>query len=393
MEKIDFAGYNKPKHFPMWLCDGDTLKLAEYDDAQLEELDKNARSIADQYGIDTASGAELDRIGKILGEDRGGNSDKVYRIYLKLKTMLNTANGTIEDIIRFVKFFYSSETVRLVPNYPAGIRILHDGENPTLDFNRIVKQIVGSGISYDTRELFNMTDELPFEDEDDKTVRRADGEFFSRGTVYRDGRVLRDGVTILPTHVTDVRHDGKNVRNGSVSRSPTVRVPADGAVFQPVCRNSGISDGLFLGYARAFRDEWESVLYRNGAVARNGSETRGGKSAASVSDALAFDRMPQRLADAFTLSDVDGKTAVLGIGDGIGRGYRRDRTLVRNGRSYRNSAGMSDPLVMAGNGLYANEEWSIGEEMRAGIRYAYFRDGLRKRNGSITRKGDVLIAI
>ena len=258
MEKIDFAGFNKPKHFPMWLCDGDTLKLAEYDDAQLEELDKNTRSIADQYGIDSAVGAELDRIGKILGEDRGGNSDKVYRIYLKLKTMLNTANGTIEDIIRFVKFFYSSETVRLVPNYPAGIRILHDGENPTLDFNRIIKQIVGSGIFYDTRELFNMTEELPFSDEDDKTVRRSDGEFFARGTVYRDGRVLREGT-----------------------------------VVQPVYRNSGISD----------------------------------------------------------------------------------------------------PLVMAGSGLYASEEWSIGEDMRAGIRYAYFRDGLRKRNGSITRKGDVLISV
>ena len=393
MDKIDFSSFNKPKHFPLWLCSGDTLKLAEYDDAQLEELDKNIRDMSGQFDIDSAKGVELDRIGKILGEDRGGNSDRIYRIYLKLRTMLNTADGTVEDIIRFVKFFFSSETVHLVPNYPAGIRILHDGENPTLDFNRIIKQIVGSGISYDTRELFNMTEEMPFSDEDDKTVRRSDGEFFARGTVYRDGRVLRDGATVLPTHAIDVRHDGKYERNGSVSRSPTVRVAAEGTVVQPVYRNSGISDELFLGYARAFRDEWESVLYRNGAVVRDGSETRGGKSAASVSDALAFDRMPQRNADTFALSDDDGKSAVFRMEDGIGRGYRRDRTLARNGRAYRNSAGMSDPFVMAGSGLCASDEWGIGESMRAGIRYAYFRDGLRKRNGSITRKGDVLIAI
>ena len=41
MEKIDFSSFNKPKHFPQWLCSGDTLKLAEFDEAQLEELDKN----------------------------------------------------------------------------------------------------------------------------------------------------------------------------------------------------------------------------------------------------------------------------------------------------------------------------------------------------------------
>ena len=182
MEKIDFSSFNKPKHFPQWLCSGDTLKLAEFDDAQLEELDKNIRDMSGQFDIDNASGAELDRIGKILGEERNGNTDRIYRIYLKLRTMLNTADGTVEDIIKFVKFFFSSETVHLVPNYPAGLRILHDGFNDTVDFNRIIKQIVGAGIAYDTREIFNMTEEFPIDEADEKRVHRVESEHFPRNS-------------------------------------------------------------------------------------------------------------------------------------------------------------------------------------------------------------------
>ena len=112
MDKIDFSSFNKPKHFPQWLCSGDTLKLAEYDDAQLEELDKNIRDMSEQFDIDNASGAELDRIGKVLGEDRGGNSDRIYRIYLKLRTGQLRILSTSSNSSLHRRPFISCRTIR-----------------------------------------------------------------------------------------------------------------------------------------------------------------------------------------------------------------------------------------------------------------------------------------
>lgn len=363
MDKIDFSSFNKPKFFPMWLCEGDTLKLAELSDSRFDEIDRNIRAIADQFDIDGASGAELDRIGKILGEERNGNTDRIYRIYLKLRTMLNTADGTVEDIIRFVKFFFSSETVHLVPNYPAGLRILHDGFNDTVDFNRIIKQIVGAGIAYDTRELFNMAEEMPFSDEDGKTVRRADADYFPRNIVRRDGRVLRDGITVLDTHVVPLIRDGSVLRNGIVLRSGMRREKADAFVSTPVLRNSGIIDLLSFVYARSMDDEWKSRLFRNGAVKRDGSERRSGSSVSSMNDALFFDGASHRFSDRIVISESDGKKAVTKAADGIGRDYRRNASIPRDGRAYRASDRLTDsmPCIPMRSGIL--EKWTESERL------------------------------
>ena len=374
-EKIDFAGFNKPPYLPMWLCPGDMLRLAEYDDAQFEELDRNIRDMSGQFGIDSATGAELDRIGKILGEERGGNTDRVYRIYLKLRTMLNTADGTVEDIIKFVKFFFSSETVHLVPNYPAGLRILHDGFNDTVDFNRIIKQIVGAGIAYDTRELFNMADEMPFSDEDEMCASRSDTEYFARNMVLRDGRVLRDGVTVLPTHLVPYQYEYLLLRNGSLLREGTERrcesVVRDGLrrektdafVSTPVLRNSGIIDLLSFVYVRSMDDEWKSRLFRNGAVRRDGSERRSGSSVSSMNDALFFDGASHRFSDRIVISESDGKKAVTKAADGIGRDYRRNASIPRDGRAYRASDRLADsmPCIPMRSGIL--EEWTESERL------------------------------
>ena len=472
MDKIDFSSFNKPKYFPLWLCSGDTLKLAEYDDTQLEELDKNIRDMSGQFDIDSAKGVELDRIGKILGEDRGGNSDRIYRIYLKLRTMLNTADGTVEDIIRFVKFFFSSETVHLVPNYPAGLRILHDGFNDTVDFNRIIKQIVGAGIAYDTRELFNMTENFPIEDEDEKRVHRIDEEHFPRNAVFRDGRVLRDGTTMLPTHFEALFRNAAEMRNGAVeTRGGNHRVLAKEPVNTPVFRNQGIIDLLSLCYKRKFADTWHSFLKRNNSVRRNGKETRDGFAIASVNDALTFDSVEQSLSDSFPVLDSDEKKALMGIKDtigrgyirngsldrngvhyrasdrlndfvstvsmqsdstenwsetdrfsfdsvsqsnkdsfpfrdksagekfgsfimdGIGRGYKRDGSILRGKNAIRSSDGISDPFFMRGTTAQSTDSWRMDDSFSCGKRYWFYRTGEYSRDSGITRKSGVLEAI
>ncbi len=419
MEAIDFSQFNRPKYFPEWLREGETLRLAEYDDGQLAELDANIRRMADQYDLDNASGEELDRIGKLLGEDRNGNDDDAYRVYLRLRTMLNTADGTVEDIIRFVKFFFSSEVVHLVPNYPAGIRILHDGYNDTMDFNRIIRQIVGAGIGYDTRELFNMTEEFPISDAGDRMrLSRNSRELFARNAAYRNGRVLRDGKTVLGMQYERLLRSGALWRDGTYRREGEGPVAAYGAIATPVLRNSGLRDLLWLGCTRSYADSWQAYVRRTGAVIRDGSECRNGRTDKSMLDALCIGDAGMSASETFPLSDRDGKAAVMDCMDDICHHYARDGSLLRAGTAYRSSSAVTDTHTASCAEAAAAEEWrsamlrngtaardgvekrfgfsqkqSVQDFMSFGIRRRYRRDGLYQRDGAVRRESGVLVAI
>jgi hypothetical protein len=155
---IDWPIYNKPPYFPQWLSRGETKKLVSYDDRLLADIDKQIGLLSGQYDLDTIKGALLDRIGNLVAEDREGNNDELYRILIKLRVLLNTADGTVNNLIKIIKFFYGSEKVEIVPNYPAGLRIRHDGEGPAINFNKIIKEVIAAGVGYDTREIMDFHD-------------------------------------------------------------------------------------------------------------------------------------------------------------------------------------------------------------------------------------------
>ncbi len=131
--KVDWTEYNAPPFFPRWLCSGETLKLVKYDDDLLDEIATIIIQMADQYDIENIEGILLDRIGKNLGVLRNGKRDDVYRSALKLKILLTRSKGTVNDIIKVIKYMYGATHVTISPDYPAGIRIVHNGKE-RLDF-------------------------------------------------------------------------------------------------------------------------------------------------------------------------------------------------------------------------------------------------------------------
>ena len=126
-QKIDWKIYNRPPFYQQWLCRDDTLKLVTFGDKGLAAVDNQTLALKDQWDLDNVKDHFLDRIGKLLSESRNGNTDEYYRILLKLRKLMNTNNGSIPDIIKAIKFMYSSEIVNIVPDYPAGLIINHDG--------------------------------------------------------------------------------------------------------------------------------------------------------------------------------------------------------------------------------------------------------------------------
>jgi hypothetical protein len=232
-ESVDWEEYNEPPFLPQWMCEDETLLMARFDDDLNRDIESHIRGMVDQHDIDHIKGIWLDRIGKILDEARDGDTDDFYRIRLKVKKLLNTSNGSVNDIIKIAKVLYSSEDVHVVANYPAGIKILHDGEGtPGIDFNKILRAVVAAGVAYNTTELFNFIDELFSTDSQLVTVRHRPKEEFE-GRIYHNRRILRNGNTVLPTELKKAYHSGVNYHNGITRHNGRYETEAASYIVAP----------------------------------------------------------------------------------------------------------------------------------------------------------------
>jgi len=73
--------------------------LATYT-AQCDSLEATFQQLLLQRSADTAVGYQLDRLGVIVGQDRGGLGDADYRRYLRARIATNRSRGTVEDILK-----------------------------------------------------------------------------------------------------------------------------------------------------------------------------------------------------------------------------------------------------------------------------------------------------
>lgn len=101
--------------------------------AGIQQVEDAFQQILTLRWIDTASGAQLDMLGRTVGQDRGGRTDDVYRIWLRARVRLNRTRGTPEDLISvFSAIVGGNATVLLDEQFPAGLA-LKIGPGATFD--------------------------------------------------------------------------------------------------------------------------------------------------------------------------------------------------------------------------------------------------------------------
>ena len=64
--------------------------------------------------VDTAIGAQLDIVGKIVGQDRNGMSDDDYRRYCRARIATNRSRGTVEDLLKIAGLVIGDPAATLV---------------------------------------------------------------------------------------------------------------------------------------------------------------------------------------------------------------------------------------------------------------------------------------
>nr|AGS53505.1 hypothetical protein [uncultured bacterium contig00055] len=246
-DPIDWNIYNKPPYLFQWLSRGETKKFVSFQDKMLTRIEDQARKLSSQYDIDEAKAALLDRIGRIVSEPREGNDDELFRLLIKLRTLLNTADGTVNDIIKVIEYIYPGEDFEIVPNYPAAISILHDAHREYIDFNRIIIQVIGAGIGYETQERFKFCENFLIKE----------NLLFGRGTV----RGFVDRFEHTKKYNGEIYHDG---------------------LWKP--NRIGITDALSFRTRFDFEDRFLTYLRHNGVVKADGSHKYNGIT--GIGDAL-----------------------------------------------------------------------------------------------------------
>lgn len=58
------------------------------------------QQLLSERSVDTAVGAQLDVLGKIVGQSRGGLDDDHYRRYIRARISANRSTGIIEDLLK-----------------------------------------------------------------------------------------------------------------------------------------------------------------------------------------------------------------------------------------------------------------------------------------------------
>lgn len=82
--------------------------------AQHQGMEDALKQMLEERTIDTAVGKQLDGIGIIVGEDRQGRADDIYRIALKARIGRNTSEGTPDDVLNVFNLLSGSTQTMLI---------------------------------------------------------------------------------------------------------------------------------------------------------------------------------------------------------------------------------------------------------------------------------------
>lgn len=119
--------------------------------APAQDLEDALIQLYSQRWVNTAVGAQLDVLGKIVGIDRGGFSDDFYRLLIASRVLINRSNGGPEDIYAvFASIISPGVTMALHYYQPAAFELFLGAEPTSAQlaalFRNLLRLARGAGI-------------------------------------------------------------------------------------------------------------------------------------------------------------------------------------------------------------------------------------------------------
>jgi len=150
---------------------------------ELQKCEDTIRDLMTRRLISTAQGALLDEIGLIVGEDRNGRPDEIYRLAIYERIFVNVSNGEPETIIRVVKFWADCELVRYFEIYPAEI-LVNINSGLILPLIATIQKIVPVCVSVSISNIYTT---IPFSFSGEGGIPFSEGLGFSEHNYLESG--------------------------------------------------------------------------------------------------------------------------------------------------------------------------------------------------------------
>ncbi len=77
---------------------------------EIQELEVASYEVANGYFADSAVGAQLEVLGRVVGQPRRGLDDDTFRAFINARVAANISSGTLPDLIRVVLLAVSSQS-------------------------------------------------------------------------------------------------------------------------------------------------------------------------------------------------------------------------------------------------------------------------------------------
>jgi hypothetical protein len=389
-EPIDWQQYNKPPYWPQWLCKGDPLSLVSFGDSNLADIDIQIQKLKDIWDIDNLQGFQLDRVGKLLGVMRAGSSDENYRINLKLRILLNSSTGTVNSIIKAIKFIYSSEIVHIVSDYPAGLIVEHDGEGtPGLNFNKLLAEIIPAGVSFSTKEIYIFRDTFVVTDLTKSAImyREISDTFRFRGIKFNK-RAKHDGYTLNPTEYLPIKADGSYKFNGLEKHKPEL-VPARTYVMIPIKARNGITDSLNVKINLGnYIDLFRAHLKHSGMIKADGQNKFNGY--AKIGDILPIKTKIDFTDKEQITENIDMKL-INNFADNSPTRWKFDGTFKHNGMIA--ASATHEKITMTMKLFSFLDQVNMSDNFAISMRYIHKHSGAYKADGEIKFNSSILIPL
>lgn len=90
---------------------------------QVQNFEDVLIQMRDLMTVSTATGAQLDLLGEIVGVTRGGRTDSNYRLAIRAKIAINVSKGTPDEIITIFALLTGATVVQIYEYFPGVVEI------------------------------------------------------------------------------------------------------------------------------------------------------------------------------------------------------------------------------------------------------------------------------
>lgn len=169
------------KHLALHLRKPFIEKLVQLFNEELNEIETALYDLVRLRQIETATFAQLDVLGQIIGLQRQGLDDESYRIGLKAQLLVNRSSGGPEEIYAIFNAGFPQLNVRYRPEYPAGFTLTLSGGPLSDTHSQLAVKFIQSATAGGVRAVLQWQQ---YEDSEMLTLLTAGGTSTSSGLGY-----------------------------------------------------------------------------------------------------------------------------------------------------------------------------------------------------------------